>query len=221
MTEGLALPGTPPPRPPAADWASTRRRRPGATRIAVAVLLHAAALLALEGAFDRVELRVRGERATTLVSVALVPLAPKPQLTEPPRTLPSHGGTRVAPRPAPPTRRAEPAVAADNAAHAITTPAASTPQAAVAAASAASTPRLDLSPALVQMAVRDVARHPSVAGAANLADPATTSGERLSQSVASAQKGDCAKGEFFGGGAGLLSLPFLAAAEALGKCSSK
>lgn len=42
--------------------------------------------------------------------------------------------------------------------------------------------------------------------------------ERLGRDVARAARGDCLKGEFFGGGAGLLSLPFWVAAEASGKC---
>jgi hypothetical protein len=41
---------------------------------------------------------------------------------------------------------------------------------------------------------------------------------RLSQGMDAAHKGDCGKGEYLGGGRGLLSAPFLLAAEALGKC---
>ena len=48
-----------------------------------------------------------------------------------------------------------------------------------------------------------------------------TAGERLAQNIEAAHKGDCMKGEYLGGGMGLLSAPFLLAAEALGKCSSK
>lgn len=46
------------------------------------------------------------------------------------------------------------------------------------------------------------------------ADPTQT----LPQAVASAAKGDCTKGEFVGGGMGLLSLPFLAAAVIRDAC---
>ena len=41
------------------------------------------------------------------------------------------------------------------------------------------------------------------------------------KNIAAAHKGDCGKGDYLGGGMGLLSAPFLLAAEALGKCSSK
>jgi hypothetical protein len=42
--------------------------------------------------------------------------------------------------------------------------------------------------------------------------------KKLPDAVAAAAKGDCLKGEFFGGGMGLLSAPFLAAAAATGHC---
>jgi hypothetical protein len=44
---------------------------------------------------------------------------------------------------------------------------------------------------------------------------------QLAQGIAAAHKGDCGKGEYLGGGMGLLSAPFLLAAEALGKCAHK
>jgi hypothetical protein len=42
--------------------------------------------------------------------------------------------------------------------------------------------------------------------------------QQLPDAVASAGKGDCMKGEFMGGGMGLLSAPFLALAAATGHC---
>jgi len=42
---------------------------------------------------------------------------------------------------------------------------------------------------------------------------------RLANGVKSAGKGDCLKGEYAGGGMGLLSLPFLAIAQARGDCA--
>jgi hypothetical protein len=73
----------------------------------------------------------------------------------------------------------------------------------------------------IRQALRAVARGPSLralgdaaVGAARPLSPE----ERLGQDVARAARGDCLKSEFFGGGAGLLSLPFWLAAEAGGKC---
>jgi len=54
-----------------------------------------------------------------------------------------------------------------------------------------------------------------------LSNPAPPPAERLAQGVEAAHKDDCMKGQFFGGDAGLLSLPFLVAAEAMGKCAHK
>ncbi|MFL6681699.1 MAG: hypothetical protein ACJ8IK_25395, partial [Burkholderiaceae bacterium] len=44
---------------------------------------------------------------------------------------------------------------------------------------------------------------------------------QLAQGIEAAHKGDCGKGDYLGGGMGLLSAPFLLAAEALGKCAHK
>ena len=66
------------------DWASARRRRWSASRIAAALALHALVLVALTLAIDRVELPRRGtDRATTLVTVTLH-LAPPPTRALPP-----------------------------------------------------------------------------------------------------------------------------------------
>jgi hypothetical protein len=43
----------------------------------------------------------------------------------------------------------------------------------------------------------------------------------LANGIESAHKGDCSKGEYLGGGMGLLSAPFLLAAEAMGSCAHK
>jgi len=45
--------------------------------------------------------------------------------------------------------------------------------------------------------------------------------QALAQDIAAAHKNDCMKGEFAGAGMGLLSAPFLLAAEAMGKCAHK
>lgn len=70
-------------------------------------------------------------------------------------------------------------------------------------------------------ALRQAAREPllSERAAAASEDPGRkTAQQRLSQSMSQAANGDCLKGEFAGGGMGLLSLPFWALAEARGKC---
>lgn len=46
-----------------------------------------------------------------------------------------------------------------------------------------------------------------------------TESEKLGQEVKKAGNGDCLKGQFLGGGAGILSLPFWLLAEARGKCA--
>jgi hypothetical protein len=195
-----------------AGWAAARRRRASPARVAAAIALHLLVLLALKAAFDRVELRVRGERSTTLVNVALAPLpAPAPAKAPPPAA-----GRRPPPAP---RRTAEHRTAAEQPPQAITLPA--PPVVAEAASAPASAPRLVLDPEATRQAIRGVARNPSLSALARSADPAATADERLAQGVAAAQKGDCMKGEYTGGGAGLLSIPFLLAAEAMGKCSSK
>ena len=205
----------------AATWAASRRRRASPARLAAAVALHALVLLALGVAFDRVELSVHRERSGTLVPVALAPLPPPPPRIAPPPPPPPARST--APRGRPVGVPRPPPIPAPRATDTPASPAAEAPSVtlpvAAAPASAPASALLRLDAETMRLAVRDVARRPSVAGQANLADPRATSGDRLTAGVDAAQKGDCSKGEFFGGGAGLLSLPFLAAAAALGKCS--
>lgn len=70
-------------------------------------------------------------------------------------------------------------------------------------------------------ALRQAGREPLLSERAATAseDPGRkTAQQRLSQSMNQAANGDCLKGEFAGGGMGLLSLPFWALAEARGKC---
>jgi len=43
----------------------------------------------------------------------------------------------------------------------------------------------------------------------------------LAQGLDAAHKGDCMKGDYLGGGMGLLSAPLLLANEMLGKCAHK
>lgn len=70
-------------------------------------------------------------------------------------------------------------------------------------------------------AIRQASREPLLAERAASAtdEPGRrNSQQRLAQGIAAGANGDCLKGEFAGGGMGLLSLPFWALAEARGKC---
>ena len=68
-------------------------------------------------------------------------------------------------------------------------------------------------------AIRAAAREPGLAAQAGRQGPALrTPDERLGDQVQRSAKGDCLKGEYLGGGMGLLSLPFLAAAALKGDC---
>ena len=210
-----------------ADWASARRRRWSASRIAAAVALHLLVLVSLKLAIDRVEMPRHGaDRTTTLVTVALH-AAPPPALhplplPRTPAPSPVHAGprtTRETPAPARPREQATQAIA-------LPMPQADTAGTLSAAAAPASAPQPDLSfldGADTRQAIRDAARGgTTLAGRANaITRDDRTSGERLAQNIEAAHKGDCMKGEYLGGGMGLLSAPFLLAAEALGKCSSK
>ncbi len=195
-----------------AHWLAARRRRPGAARAAAAIALHLLAWLALTAAFDRVDLRVGAERSTTLVKIALAP--------PPPARMPAPAPAPAKAKPAP--RRAhEPPIAVDKPSTAITLPAPEPVAAAAPAPGPASAPRPMLDPEATRRAILAVARDPSLSGMARDADPAPGANERLAQGLAAGAKGDCMKSEYLGAGAGLISIPFLLAAEAMGKCSHK
>lgn len=86
------------------------------------------------------------------------------------------------------------------------------------AASAAPAPSL-LDGEATRRAIRASARDPGLAAQAGRAGPeATSPDQRLGSGIAQGARGDCLKGEYFGGGAGLLSLPFLAAAALRDQC---
>ncbi len=230
-TAGGSTPATAPATP---DWATHRRRRWSAARVAAALLLHLLALTALTLAVDRVERPHGGQdRSTTLVFVALARPAPRPP--SPPaapsrraRATPALARTGPAGRPTP--QRGPPGPTGNAIAlPAVAAPAQEPPTPAVAfaarpPASAPSSVESILDSAATRLAIREAARHPLLsertAEATGMAPPPGANA-RLAQGLAAAQKGDCAKGEFMGAGGGLISLPFLIAAQALGKCSSK
>lgn len=87
------------------------------------------------------------------------------------------------------------------------------------AVAAASAPLLDS--AASRRAIRELARQRPLTEQAALASATTrpAPGARLGERIRDAGKGDCAKGEYFGAGMGLLSLPFLVAATVRDDCA--
>ena len=228
----------------ASDWAAERRRRWSPSRVAAAALLHALVLTALTLAIDRVEMpRHGGDRVTTLVNVVLREAPPPPihalPLPYPPSTADA-SRARVTRAPAPDRSRADET-------HAITLPAPTRSEQSPTVAAVtppASSPLPDLSfldNAASRQAIRNVARGDTLASHGNAltheapgsellaADGSHDGSQRnlpppppaqlLAQNIAAAHKADCMKGEFLGGGMGLLSAPFLLAAEAMGSCA--
>jgi hypothetical protein len=195
------------------DWATARRRRWSASRIAAAIALHVLLLASLKLAIDRVDMPRRGaDRATTWVNVTLHAAPPPLHALPPPRPVrlqPPMLARGLAPRaPEPPPREPGPQV--------ITLPAVA------AAAAPASAPQTDLrflDDAATRQAIRAAARGQTLASRGNaITSTVQTSSERLATSVEAAHKADCMKD---GGGMGLLAAPVLLVAEAMGKCAHK
>lgn len=134
------------------------------------------------------------------------PRRPREASTRAAKTLPP----TVKPLPESVDASPSPALAPDGA------PAADPP---VAAAPPASSPLLDSLAS--RRAIRELARQRPITEQAALASDTTPTapGARLGERIREAGKGDCAKGEYFGGGMGLLSLPFLAAAAIRDDCA--
>jgi hypothetical protein len=201
----------------AADWGGARRRRWSASRVAAALALHAGVLVALKLAVDRVEMPARGaDRATTLVTVVLH-AAPPPPLHDLPLPKPARTPTPLPARTLAPASRAPDAPVPPREPE----PQATAPPVAAATPPASAPPDLGfLDNAATRQAIRDAARGSTLASAGNaITSTGQTAGERLAKGVDAAHKGDCMKGDYLGGGMGLLSTPFLLAAEAMGKCS--
>ncbi len=231
------------------DWASTRRRRWSAARVAAAAALHVLVLLSLTLAIDRVELPRHGlDRVTTLVTITLHAASPPVHALPVPVPLARARAPSPVHVPAPAPARANaparaPASPREDAAQAITLPAPALPRPAppVAAASAPAGDLKFLDSTATRQAIRAVARGDTLASAGNAATreepgselvaadgthagmqrnlPIASSAVALSRGIDAAHKGDCGKGEYLGGGMGLLSAPFLLAAEAMGKCA--
>ena len=126
------------------------------------------------------------------------------------------------PRPGDARRALAPAVRPGTAPQAVELAQETTESPAKPASSAgAGLPPLLLETEATRRAIRAIARERPLrelaAGASGEPRP-IRSEERLALGIARAGKGDCMKGEFFGGNAGLLSLPFWAIAELQEKC---
>lgn len=182
--------------------------------IAALVLLLHLALLAWWSQGDRRERSAAAE--VPRVSVRLIAAA-RPAVATPERVpTPTSSRPSVA-RARAPVNRSAPASAV------ITAPA---PQAITLAspAPAASPPSPEAPPSLMdgeatRRAIRAAAREPGIATQAGRQGPALqTPDERLGSEVQRSARGDCLKGEYVGGGMGLLSLPFLAAAALRDQC---
>lgn len=139
-----------------------------------------------------------------------------PPVSTPARVAPSR---TAATRPTPAAPRVVPDAAArpDSGPEPITItrtePAASQP------ATAEAAPPSLLDGDATRRAIRASARDPGLAAQAGRIGPAVATPEQqLGSGIAQGARGDCLKGEYFGGGAGLLSLPFLAAAALRDQC---
>lgn len=215
-------------------WGHLRSRRLGT--LAVVVALHLALLLAWRLALrPHVDVSVASTPAGLLWLQPPRPAAPPPgQAQERPARAAATGprpetaspaARTVAPLPRP-SRPAEgtwvaPAPAG-NAAPPETAVAATAAPAPPPPASAPQPPAGSLLDSeATRQAIRQIARQPllSERAASATGEPFRTAEGRLAEAAAQAGKGDCMKGDYFGGGAGLLSLPFLAAAVVRGQCA--
>jgi hypothetical protein len=167
------------------------------------------------------------QRVTVRMVPATRPVLPPATPTKAPNAGITAPGWRPAPRrPQAPTAAAATPPPADLATtSAPSTPierpiAATPPQAASAAAATGSL----LESEATRRAIRASARAPSLTDLAASArqEPAPVAAqERMGQAISRSAKGDCAKGEYLGGGMGILSLPFLAAAAVREQCASR
>ncbi|MFN0186606.1 MAG: hypothetical protein ACKVQR_22570 [Aquabacterium sp.] len=216
----------------------TQRRqtaRTGRPALAGVLLLHAAALVfmlqasvprrlpTLPEAAPLVWLRPLAETKPPLPAARPSP-TPRPPPAQPAR--PTLAPTTKSPLPAPTPNAPTAAVSPPDGAAPVAPSMPHTP--ATQAAPPAATPASGTQPIRrlldapgTQRVIRDAARQTSVGehAAARTDEPrGLTPDERLGREVAKGAKGDCLKGEYAGGGMGILSLPFWLAAEVSGNC---
>ncbi len=205
---------------------SRRWTRARLLAIGAVLLLHALLLSWLQHAWHRTETH-RGQRSSTIrmITITLPPLADaaparKPK-TAPERTARPAPAARSTASVPPPARVLSPAPE-------VTAPA-DEPRATVIVtapvpASAASGPsgRDLLEGAATRNAIRQSTQGQPLlaerAGQASQAPDKVEASARLGKEMMKGATGDCLKGEYAGGGMGLLSAPFWLLAEARGKC---
>jgi hypothetical protein len=185
----------------------------------LAVLAVGAAHVALWLWWQHAERLPRAVPATaSRVAVRLV--APRPPAA-PPEATPAAPPTRAAARETAARRRSVAAPSRPDDALPAPAPLAMTappPQTAASQAVAEPPPSL-MDGDATRRAIRAAAREPGLAAMAGRQGPALQApDERLGEQVQRSAKGDCLKGEYLGGGMGLLSLPFLAAAALRDQC---
>ena len=192
-----------------------RHRRQRTATLLLVVGAHIVLVALLRGVLDGNGRR--GVAEPPRVSIRWIPLPSMPPImpSAPPEIsrAPARSADGPRARAAAIDRTAEAAPAATAAAPvASTEPAASAPEAVPSLIDSEATRR----------AIRAIARAPSLSEqlARSRDEPYRPNvQERLGHAVKTAGKGDCLKGEYAGAGMGLLSLPFLAVAEARGDCA--
>jgi len=182
--------------------------------VAAAIVTAAHLVMLLAWLHDRVQ--GPGPVPPPRISVRLIAAPPPARLVEP----------TVAPPVREALRRTSPATRAEVPRRDVISPQAITTQAIApepAASQTASTAIPATEPLLdseaTRRALRASARDPGLAAqAGRFGNAPLTPDERLGTEVLKSAKGDCLKGEYLGGGMGLLSLPFLAAAALREQC---
>lgn len=196
------------------DPGTARFSRPRAVVIAAVLLLHLALIAWLQLAWHRGQGHDEQRRSSVRMITIQLPPLPKPVVE---RRSPDRPAERRATR----VQAPRPEVEIDPAAK---QPSSTIVIAAPSPASAASGPsgRDLMYGAATQRAIRQGTQGQPLlserADQASLAPDKIDASTRLGNEMMKGATGDCMKGEFAGGGAGLLSVPFWLLAEARGKC---